>query len=684
MLSDKVIIRLSFVISLISWLAATALGLIITFGVTNNTDPGVYSHLPHLLLVIFYIGVYLFFQYTIQKSEQINFLELLWRVFVTGLVAIVISLIIRAFLLMLGDSKITDNPLLVNFFYFINIGLVSAFLISTYVVWKKLVLYQKTKRLLKLWQIYEYALLASLAYIFIDQNTFGIAFDIVLGLLLLMGLLLAGNLKWVAYLTFKQKWKSILLLLLIGLYLWYFVIYLSNFSSNYFLVVDLLNNVFVLSLFAFIFIYAVFSLLVILFNLPTTSVFEQKLEEVINFQKLSQSRNTGHNEEQVYEILLDSSISAVIASAAWIEIYDKRGKRKKILHHKTQDTLIDEVKNALASSKIKKILSSDPVKNLKTNRFTANIKGLDYKSVFVFPLFIQDHQVATLFLLKDVEDGFNKEMIDIIRTFVNQACISIENFRLLEEALDNERYKEELKIAKNVQRSLLPSKLINNRYIEMSAYTKAADEVGGDYYDMFQFDNELTALIIGDVSGKGTSAAFHMSQMKGVFHSLVELSPYPHDFLINANLALSRCLDRASFITISYFLINAEEKTIDFARAGHCPTLFYENATDKADFYESQGLGLGILRNKQYRKYVQVNQIKYKPGDILYLYTDGITEAKNNVNEEYGYDRLKNSLSKNAKKPLSEIQTSIIKEVFAFCGKHAPDDDYTSLIIRFK
>ena len=108
-------------------------------------------------------------------------------------------------------------------------------------------------------------------------------------------------------------------------------------------------------------------------------------------------------------------------------------------------------------------------------------------------------------------------VIDIIRTFMNQASISIENYRLMEEAIINERYKEELKIAKRVQDSLIPKVLHANEDMEISAFSKAAAEVGGDYFDTYKMNDHRVAIIVGDVSGKGTSAAFHMSQMKGIF-----------------------------------------------------------------------------------------------------------------------------------------------------------------------
>jgi serine phosphatase RsbU (regulator of sigma subunit) len=287
-------------------------------------------------------------------------------------------------------------------------------------------------------------------------------------------------------------------------------------------------------------------------------------------------------------------------------------------------------------------------------------------------------------LLKDVNDGFSKEMTDIIRTFINQASISIENFRLMEEAIINERYKEELKIAKRVQDSLIPKTLYTNTDIEISAFSLAAAEVGGDYFDTYKMDENRLAIIVGDVSGKGTSAAFHMSQMKGVFQSLVQLNLSAREFIIKANNAISGCLDRTSFITTTYIIIDSLKKNFQFTRAGHCPTLYYSALDKKVRFLEDNGLGLGILRDDQFKKFVEVKEIDYKQGDVLLLYTDGITEAKNKQNEEFGYDRLKLFLEKNIHNDAVQIKEEILKTLYDFCESSNLGDDITALIVKVK
>ncbi|MGK7396263.1 MAG: GAF domain-containing SpoIIE family protein phosphatase [Candidatus Cyclobacteriaceae bacterium M3_2C_046] len=683
MLSRKNIIRISILLGILSWISLLLIELIRLFSNINNIPSGIADFVPQIIQIVLFFFTFQVFKYFLKETESINILDLLWRVFVTGLVATVISLFIRFFMDFLSGSRLMENPLMISFFYHINMGLLTIFLLSTFVVWKKLILYQKSKLLIKLWRLFEYSLLISLFLIFLNYEVLDPLFNVILALLVILGIILSANLKWVAYLNFKQKWKSILLIVLVILYLWYFLMNQYWFGSIYDSVIQLSSNVSAYALFAFIFIYAVFSLLVVLFNLPTSSVFEQKLEEVINFQRLSQSAQTGQNEDQVYDILLESSVSAVMANAAWLETQSENKVELKLLTYKISREEIKQVKSQFDQIKLN-ALHEEAHRNLKSAKYLSKLKNTSYNSVLAFPLLVQNHQIGSLVLLKDVLDGFNKEMIEIIHTFVNQACITIENFRLMSEAIVNERYKEELKIAKRVQRSLLPDRLEHNDDFEIAAFSKAADEVGGDYYDTFRIDHNRVAIIIGDVSGKGTSAAFNMSQMKGVFHSLVQLDLSPIDFLSHANQALSRCLEKTSFITVSLLIIDHDLKTIQFARAGHCPTLIYQKLENKTYMYKSKGLGLGILRNNNFASYIEVNQLHYQPGDVIFLYTDGITEAKNSQSDFYGYERLEKFLHIHANKSAKAIQADLLRELYTFCDRKPPEDDFTSLIIKFR
>jgi serine phosphatase RsbU (regulator of sigma subunit) len=498
-----------------------------------------------------------------------------------------------------------------------------------------------------------------------------------------MGLLLSANLKWVAYLNFKQKWKSILLVLLITIYLFYFfmTVYVAPATDSTF---EDIKSLFVVSLFTFLMFYSLFSLLVILFNLPTSSVFEKKMEEAINFQRLSQSIQQGENETQIFDILLSSAMSAVYADAGWIEILRPDEEEPELRSRNVSRVNISTLRAQIAQSKQRSVLKSPLERSSAKDRVLVTIKKSNFRSILIIPMEIQGDISGYMYLLNELSDGINKEMISIINTFVSQASISVENFRLMGEALENERYKEELNIAKSVQRALLPDELAHDEHFDIHSFTEAAAEVGGDYYDTFRLGEHKFAVVIGDVSGKGTSAAFHMSQMKGIFQSLAQLNLSAKDFLVNANNALSQCLEKTSFITLSYFIIDTEKRALEFSRAGHCPTLYYCKKESEARFFQNKGLGLGILRNDRYEKFVEVNHMTFEKDDVLVLYTDGISEAANETMEEFGYERLQTLLEQNHHYDPVMIQKIIISKLYEFCGNKDLNDDYTIVVIKFK
>lgn len=687
MFKTKALVRISFLSALLAWVILVFSDVTVIFSDIRGLDSDIPLWLPRVMLDLYIISLFYYYKFRIERDESLNFTDLLWKVFATGLIVTVISLLVRLILFALGNTKLPSNLLFNDVVYQINLALFFNFLLAAFTSWKRLILYQKSKWLIRIWTFFELLLFVILIY-----DSLGIALSetistiiiIVIGVLVLV---LSANMRWVAYLNFKQKWTSLLLLLLSFFYLGYFFYTVTRasdvISQESAVFLNFGSHVFNIALTAFVFTYSIFSFLVILFNLPTSSVFEQKLEEVVNFQRISQSIQTEQNEESVYNILLESSVSSVFADAAWLEIESNHNGQRLYTYQITEKES-KEIRDHLKAKNVKGILDqgSDKTKNL--SKHLASLRGSRFRSILAFPVVVKGDTIGTLALLKELPEGFNKEMSRIVSAFANQAGISIENFRLMEEAFQNERYKEELKIAKLVQKSLLPQKLEQDKDFEVAAFSESADEVGGDYYDTLRINDHQVALIIADVSGKGTTAAFHMSQMKGIFHSLAQLQLDSKEFMIKSNQALIHCLERGSFISASYFVIDTNTKKIHYSRAGHCPILYYKAATNTAEYLKDKGTALGMVRSKDYCNFVETNLIEYAPGDIMVLYTDGITEAKNNKGEEFGYARLASALKEVVQFSPKEIESHIIKRLYEFSGSEDINDDYTSMTVRFK
>ena len=191
------------------------------------------------------------------------------------------------------------------------------------------------------------------------------------------------------------------------------------------------------------------------------------------------------------------------------------------------------------------------------------------------------------------------------------------------------------------------------------------------------------SLIVADVSGKGTTAAFHMSQMKGIFHSLAQDCIKPDEFMCKANQALVYCLERGSFISATFFIVDTNEKKVHYSRAGHCPLLYYSAAKSKAEYFKDKGIALGMVKNRSYSNFIEANEFHYQRGDIMVLYTDGVTEAKNAKGDEFGYERLADVLLEVKEMAPKQIQEHLIRRLYEFSGTSNINDDYTTMIVKF-
>lgn len=691
---NKNISKIYLILSAIFWIVLVILSSKSAIGTTHNphiykTESSVFLFFKNGLLSLFFTFILLYFREKQRKTQIENFTDLIWNGFGSAAFSFIALISIEQLSSFGGENTLIHNRTFINVIYHLNIIFIAIFVGKIFYVFKEMVLYHRSKKLQQTWRIYELLIYLSLVISTLSlgfKNPFQITFLIIT---IVFSLILSLNMKWVAYLNFKQKWRSILLIFLVLMIAASFMKYIHDHSKftnhqKIYALNDLLEQSFIIVLFIFITFYSIASILVILFNLPTSSVFEQKIGEILNFQKLSQSIQVIDEEAQIYDILLETSISTVLADAAWLEIIDNKGHFSAFINKNIDKYDIFEIKKICKQNNLIKYQETSYVKDLnKLKRAERIIKETQYRSVLLVPLYTHNKLLGLLGLIKNIPDGFNKDITDIVNSFVSQASVSIENARLLSEAIEHERYKEEIKIARNVQKKLLPTSLRVSPFFEIKAFSEAADDVGGDYYDSFELSEDRTAIVIADVSGHGTTAAFNMAQLKGVFQSLVLMNFSTVDFVKYANKALSNCLERNTFVTLSIFIIDTKNKNITSTRAGHCPTLYY-NAEEKCIYQTNKkGLGLGILRNNQFDNHVIEITQNYEPNDVLFLYTDGIIEARNKEKEEYGTKQLEESLKQNGHLNSTLIIQNVINDLYAFCGDQKLEDDYTCLAVKF-
>ena len=267
----------------------------------------------------------------------------------------------------------------------------------------------------------------------------------------------------------------------------------------------------------------------------------------------------------------------------------------------------------------------------------------------------------------------------------NSMTSSIED--LLQQKAEKERLEQELRIARQIQMSLLPQGSLAVPGVALTAHCEPAREVGGDYYDFLPIDEHRLGILIADVSGKGTSAALYMAELKGIVLSLSQQHLSPRRLLIEANRIISRHLDSRSFITVSYAVVDLAARTLTHARAGHCPLIYRPGAHCSARqpqvlMPDGMVLGLQIDDGSLFNKLLEESTIPFGDGDLFLLYTDGITEAMNDSGECYGDQRLADLVQEHGDLHSEQLRERIVHEVRTFAGGAAQQDDMTLVLLK--
>ena len=307
----------------------------------------------------------------------------------------------------------------------------------------------------------------------------------------------------------------------------------------------------------------------------------------------------------------------------------------------------------------------------------------DFGFRFIQPIKTKQKLLGALLVgEKKSESSLNKDDFEFLNNISGQIFVAIENSFLYEDLTKQERIKHELEIARKIQLASLPNTIPNISGLEISGISLPALEVGGDFYDFLETKNGDFMVIIGDVSGKGTSAALYMSKIQGVMRTLYEFRLSPRQLFIRTNHLLYRYLEKGFFISaMSINFVTGTNKAY-VSRAGHLPLYLYQSELYNVETLTTKGMVLGLTRDKVFERNMEEDEIHYKPGDIFVLVTDGIIEAKNSMLQEYGEENLINVIKQNASKSAEEIRNMILDSVRTFAGNESQYDDVTVVIVK--
>jgi len=255
----------------------------------------------------------------------------------------------------------------------------------------------------------------------------------------------------------------------------------------------------------------------------------------------------------------------------------------------------------------------------------------------------------------------------------------------IEERAEKQRLEGELRIARDIQMSLLPDGPIRAPGVSLSACCVPAREVGGDYYDYLQLGDDRFGLLIADVAGKGASAALYMAELKGLMLSLSQIQRSPRALLIEANRIIANHLNDRSFITMTYAVVDTTARTLTCARAGHTPFIQIPGGGGHAARVlapDGMMLGLNLDSGERFERILEEMTLPLVSGDLFFFFTDGVSEAMDVDGDYYGESRLTGFLESHADLAVDEIRDGLLSELTAFAAGRQQHDDLTMIVMK--
>jgi phosphoserine phosphatase RsbU/P len=357
-----------------------------------------------------------------------------------------------------------------------------------------------------------------------------------------------------------------------------------------------------------------------------------------------------------------------------------------IFDDKIKDNTIENI--IKSESKKKQIIN---LSDYSENKYFRNL----YKRGFrlLIPVLNNRNKLTNIILLGKRLQGkyFSETDMDLIQSIVNIYSISLNNIILIKENIEKQKIENEIKLAKEIQNILLPTLIPGFKDYDIFGKHNPALEVGGDYFDIIEICKTKALIVIADVSGKGLPASLLMSNIQSAVHAFVEAAIINEHQLSEITKKLNRLIFKNTssekFITFFWGLLDTCNNTITYTNAGHNhPFLFNREILNKKvanlnpEKLSKGGIMLGIIDSFKFEKEIK----KIEKGDLIFLYTDGITEAQNFKGEEFGEQKLIKLILKIHNLSAKEIVNVIIKEVFEFAGDLNQYDDQTLIVIKRK
>jgi phosphoserine phosphatase RsbU/P len=314
--------------------------------------------------------------------------------------------------------------------------------------------------------------------------------------------------------------------------------------------------------------------------------------------------------------------------------------------------------------------------DVRQDRRYINARGRT-QSEMVAPIISNEEVIGVFDLESDELDAYTNDDLEVLMLLASQVAIIIEKVMLHEQLIEKQRLETQLEVARQVQLQLLPPRDPQIDGYDISAYNFPTEEVSGDYYDWVRIYDDQIGIVIADVSGKGVPAALLMAFLRASLRAATHIGYAPHISMSKVNYLLWESIERNQFVTAFYGILDATNRTLSYSNAGHSPALLMK-ADGTARFEERGSVPLGMFRDSRYYEYFET----IDPGQVLVLYTDGVTEAMNSAGEEYGRERLVAAVRECRDQSAREMIDFLHRALTEWTEGLGAHDDVTFFIIK--
>ena len=315
----------------------------------------------------------------------------------------------------------------------------------------------------------------------------------------------------------------------------------------------------------------------------------------------------------------------------------------------------------------------------------AKLRGTAFGSVSVMVTALQygDQDLGVLAVANGPTGApFSQADFVVFKSIAEQSAFALYNAIIYSMANEKKRLDHDLEIARDIQRILLPSEAPAINGFQISGINVPARQVSGDYFDYIHVDQERLGVAIADVSGKGVPASLIMAICRSVLRAEAARNPSPADVLRKVNRQLYPDIKEDMFISMAYLVLDHQHDSVTLARAGHDAPLWYQRQSQTVKPVKSPGMVVGIDSGSVFDRLTVDFAVPLERNDCLVLYTDGVTETLNSEGDEYGVDRMMQSVRASANDGAQAIVKRIIEDVREFTGSVPQNDDITVIAIR--